>query len=123
MPVDKFGHFVFSFNRKKNFACPDFGIRLDDDQHINFQSKRLKNVADPIDERDGLNQRHLKEALDKRSKNILEEIEKLRKELINTKASLEDILANEINFLSSRVDGVAETIFQLIENKIKRKIK
>lgn len=118
MPVDKFGHFVYIFGKKEKVKCPDLGFQLDDDNHINFNNRRIKNIASPANEKDGVNRGFLKKALDKRSKNITQELESLKIELDASKAALRDFIIKETQEISYRIDGINETIYTMIEQRL-----
>lgn len=98
MTVDKFGHYYnHKYNSeilKKNVS-KSLGITLDQSNNIDFQDKRIKNLAPPSEGADAVNKdylysqiNHFQEIL---KRDISEEIVIIREDIALLKENIDDI--------------------------------
>lgn len=113
MSVDKFGHY---YNSKLNYnnnilrknESKNFGIILDSDKNLNFQNKRIKNVASPIEDNDSVTKDYL-----------LSQINQIKKDLLLKINENEDVMYNKISNINqnqkSYIDGELELLRQQMQ--------
>lgn len=113
MSVDKFGHY---YNSKLNYnnnilrknESKNFGIILDSDKNLNFQNKRIKNVASPIEDNDSVTKDYL-----------LSQINQIKKDLLLKINKNEDVMYNKISNINqnqkSYIDGELELLRQQMQ--------
>ena len=98
MTVDKFGH---HYNQKysslalRGNVSRILGINIDNDNNLDIQNKKIKNVAPPSEGMDAVNQsyvhsqnKHLQEIL---KKGIIQECSTIREEISQLKKSQNEI--------------------------------
>lgn len=98
MTVDKFGH---HYNQKnQSIAVREnvsrlLGVNIDEDNNLNVQNKKIRNVASPAEGADAVNQayvhtqiKHIQEIL---KKNFIQECTFLREEISQLKRSQNEI--------------------------------
>lgn len=105
MSLDKFGHYLndtSSIISIKN-APKLLGFYMDVHNNIDVQNKRIKNVADALDENDVVNKLFLQTQLEKAQEEINERLQQkvneIHKENIAVKLSLE----NQIELLNEKI--------------------
>lgn len=97
MSVDKFGHFSSYKNEVfKKDAHKWLGFTVDKDKNFNLQNKRIKNVQNPLEEKDAVNKGYLFSQIYNEQKilknGINVEIIRVRDELSQVKAQIKTIL-------------------------------
>lgn len=93
--IDKFGRRRSTFNKSIVVrGLPGAGFNLTADNHFDIQNKRLMNIGDPIDRRDGVTRSYVDENIDK----CMEDI----------KVSYTTFMENQLSDYSKFVYGLAK---------------
>lgn len=111
MPIDKFGHYIGSSERYQNLHS---NIHVDSDRNFNFHLRRIKNIANPVLENDGVNKIYLKSYFEEQ---MLNQNVSLTEQLLNLETRLSKLIQDQ-SILQNNLDQSLKEVSSLHNYKI-----
>lgn len=107
MSVDKFGRY---YSPKKNYdiikrknATKEFDIIMDIDNNFNVQNKRIKNIANAVEEKDAVSKAFL-----------LTQIDQTKAEILNSSRKYHSYIEGELASLHIKVSDLKTSLLELV---------
>lgn len=117
MSVDKFGHYSnekYSNENLKKTESKLIGITMDNDQNINMQNRRIKNVGVPIQETDAITKRFMQAHVTQAKENIINYINTENKQI---QITLENTITRTTSDLETKIRAFVSKHIQVYDDR------